>query len=134
MTAAPRACATSTLASSKASFSCSLSVGASPVVPHTTRLSVPDSSSAAARRLAWLRSSSPLSSKGVAIAVRTRPGSSCVMLHLLSGQPALARNQLEHLNGVQGRAFPEIITDHPQSKAARVGEVASDASDVHGVL
>src|SRR5438105_11660068 len=80
MIGAPRAWATSTVASSRASFSRLLSVGDSPVVPHTTRPSVPESSRAAARRLAWSRSSDPFDAlNGVTIAVSKRPGLRVVM-------------------------------------------------------
>jgi hypothetical protein len=34
--------------------------------------------------------------------------------------PAVAGYELEDLEGIERRALPQIITDHPQNKTARV--------------
>ena len=59
--------------SQRVSFSASLRVGDSPVVPAITRPSLPCSCSHAARVAAPSTSSDPSSVNGVTIAVRTRP-------------------------------------------------------------
>src|SRR4029453_3554651 len=65
--------ATSTIAPHRRSFSSAVSVGDSPVVPATTRVSVPLSSRWRARRWAPGTSRLPSGLNGVAMAVSTRP-------------------------------------------------------------
>src|SRR6266496_1776013 len=63
----------STTARTSSAFSASVVVGPSPVVPLTTRPSLPSSTRCSASSCARFRSSAPSASKGVAIAVSTRP-------------------------------------------------------------
>ena len=73
-------------ASSSASFSASVVVGDSPVVPLITRASLPWTSTRwAARRRASSRFNEPSAVNGVTMAVWTRPKGSAVMAASLSG-------------------------------------------------
>ena len=65
--------ATSTTAAHRRAFSSAVRVGDSPVVPATTRVSVPESSRWRARRWAPSTSRLPSGLNGVAMAVSTRP-------------------------------------------------------------
>src|SRR5207244_38868 len=47
---------------------------------------------------------------------------------------AISGYQVGYLARIQGRALPEVITDHPQGETARMRRVSTDPPDVHRIL
>src|SRR5438128_2651520 len=119
-------------------FSSNVRVGTSPVVPVTTRPSLPVSTRCWASRATPSRSTERSSRNGVTMAVRIRPnGALGVLIESVSPLTLelLAADQLfSDLHGIQGGTLAQVVGHDEHEQRVRVEWVLSQPSDVGRVL